>query len=435
VDIPAELADLVRRPRKGGHAGNVLVRVATVPRDEGDQWLISARFEFNEEAGAVRSSRTFRYPGLTLAARHAKPKTAIQWLDELLHGRPIFLPGLDAAVTGPQMNGLAHRLRSGENIGLVGSGWPIVYLDCSGGQPQEIQLILDSSNRLSAPRTPLYPSLRSAVCSFVHGRHGAHDSAQGFPTLLALARDTRARIMGLHFKAGLLRVQVQTDGRSSCSVQSFASVDRAGDPSCTAQVEKGQAVLELGAEHLPQYLLVGLIGPDSAVLDERELGFAWGRGPADLVVAPETRELVVRQWIEGGESNKIEFKMGLKPKDGEKASDLLESVVAFANSGGGTVVLGVSDHGEVVGFRRAGFGDVVQEMLHQRCDPIPSVEVELVELDGKPLTLLHVASGRTGTLYALDRVKFYVRAGATDRLARAEEAATRFQVADGVARF
>ncbi len=222
-----------------------------------------------------------------------------------------------------------------------------------------------------------------------------------------------------------LVVSVEAHRRTNCSIQTFGAAKPSQPPSCAALVEDGRAILDFGPSGLPQYLLIGLLLRDGTLLDEREIGFAWGRGPRDLVVDRETRELVIRQWIELGESNTIEFKEGVRPKDYEKATDLLETVVAFANSAGGTIILGVNDHGDPIGFRRDDFGDVIHGMLQQRCDPVPTIELEQVDLDGTPLTLLHVPAGQSGVLYALDRTKFYVRAGGTDRLARSEQVAAR----------
>lgn len=96
-------------------------------------------------------------------------------------------------------------------------------------------------------------------------------------------------------------------------------------------------------------------------------------------------------------------------------------------------MLGITKHGDVQGFERPNFHDMLMDMLHERCDPVPNVEVENVRVRNLPVTLVHVYPRAPGIVYSLDKDKIYVRAGATDRLARKEHLAMLFYPVDNSA--
>ncbi|MFT3927842.1 MAG: ATP-binding protein [Myxococcales bacterium] len=60
-------------------------------------------------------------------------------------------------------------------------------------------------------------------------------------------------------------------------------------------------------------------------------------------VIPELQQLV-EQCLESGENRMVEFKPAVAPGHSEKLREIVEAVVAFANTDGGTILLGVSDY-------------------------------------------------------------------------------------------
>ena len=61
-----------------------------------------------------------------------------------------------------------------------------------------------------------------------------------------------------------------------------------------------------------------------------------------------------------------------------KPNDAARHVVAFANAGGGKLVIGIEDGGEITGFRRGGARDVEEfgQMPLACCEPVPMVSAE-----------------------------------------------------------
>ena len=78
----------------------------------------------------------------------------------------------------------------------------------------------------------------------------------------------------------------------------------------------------------------------------------------------------------------------------------LKSVSAFANGEGGTLIFGISDDDHIVGLADAkGDAERISEEIKSKLDPIPAVNLELKNADGKTLLLLHVYPGQETPYY------------------------------------
>lgn len=124
----------------------------------------------------------------------------------------------------------------------------------------------------------------------------------------------------------------------------------------------------------------------------------------------------VRSLIEGGESTTVEFK-----EDRDNGHTLVQSVVAFANSEGGTILLGVDDNGAVTGTDADEDQVRIEEWLHSRCDPPVPVDFDSVEIEEKELLVIDVPEGSNKPYQHIDNGIIYVRRGATDRPANRSE--------------
>jgi len=117
----------------------------------------------------------------------------------------------------------------------------------------------------------------------------------------------------------------------------------------------------------------------------------------------------ITKLIKEGESETVEFKPSLSQTD-----KIMECVSAFSNANGGTIVIGVSDKGEVLG---ADIGKRTIESLanriKQNTDPAiyPSISVENVE--GKNIIVIEVRESKSKPVFAFDKV--YKRVGKSNQ--------------------
>lgn len=121
-----------------------------------------------------------------------------------------------------------------------------------------------------------------------------------------------------------------------------------------------------------------------------------------------------------GEASAYDKKEKLEVK---RPKSWLKSVSAFANGEGGTLVFGISDDDQVVGLADAeSDAERISEEIKTKLDPIPAVNLEFKEVDGKKLVLVHVFKGQETPYYYIgDKQRLaFVRVGnesvVTDRI-------------------
>lgn len=145
----------------------------------------------------------------------------------------------------------------------------------------------------------------------------------------------------------------------------------------------------------------------------------WSEG-----VLIETSELRVRELVRAGEGPRVEFKASL-PEDQHR---FLDSVIAFANTNGETVLIGVGDNGEVLGIKEKSedIRMTITNWVSDKCDPPPQVSLAEVELDDKRVIVLDISQGANKPYQDIDK-GFFVRRGASNRQARRSEIEAMFR--------
>lgn len=149
------------------------------------------------------------------------------------------------------------------------------------------------------------------------------------------------------------------------------------------------------------------------LLDRRILDPAWGGKDFDVEVDAPTRVEVL---ISGGERPNVEFKRQLPV--GEPAA-VMKTVAAFANGGGGTVLFGVEDDGQIVGlgehYSRQSL-DRLTNLVRDWVRPLPDFECEMVDVAARGVIAVNVAAG-TRPPYGIGTserdMRYYVRRAAT----------------------
>jgi len=129
---------------------------------------------------------------------------------------------------------------------------------------------------------------------------------------------------------------------------------------------------------------------DQELLDRRILDRSWGGKDFDVEVDASTRVEVL---ISGGERATVEFKRQLP---GNNPRGVMKTVAAFANGGGGTLLFGVEDDGQVVGlgveYARQNV-DRLTNLISAWVRPLPDFEPEMVEVAGAGVIAVNVAPG------------------------------------------
>jgi hypothetical protein len=191
----------------------------------------------------------------------------------------------------------------------------------------------------------------------------------------------------------------------------------------------------------PVELRVRLWTPQGELLDEyveRGLNSSWGK-PL-LTDTGEKSGLLLQTTLSEGEGDEVEFKAWVPPnrQDG-KLMEFLETVVAFSNTKGGDVFIGVNDYGEPddptrhlmrtfkdspqpgLSEAQQRYVGTLRRLVAAAISPSPFVTFSWEELAGHGVLRVHVEKGIDPPFEISEGHHFLVRKGATNRrMSRAE---------------
>jgi hypothetical protein len=154
---------------------------------------------------------------------------------------------------------------------------------------------------------------------------------------------------------------------------------------------------------------------------------AAGHTLAKWLPPPPLRTASIENALHDGESQNVEFKRDLSDNEsrvGETETEVLRSVIAFANTNDGVIFLGIDDNRHPKGLRvddkgRDRLEQKVRELIKNRVKPIPPVEIKFEELHGMVIARIAVACGGEPP-YMMSGV-IYVRRGSSDVQAQPED--------------
>ncbi len=138
-------------------------------------------------------------------------------------------------------------------------------------------------------------------------------------------------------------------------------------------------------------------------------------------------ELELRKRIAKGEDLHTEFKELI-----ESNEDLAKSIVCFANTDGGQIIIGVSKTGEIVGVEN--IDEVLKrtdDVAFNRCEPPVTVIPETFSIEGKTVIVLNVPKGDQRP-YRTQSGLYYVRSANRCRQASRQELLRLFQATESL---
>jgi len=124
----------------------------------------------------------------------------------------------------------------------------------------------------------------------------------------------------------------------------------------------------------------------------------------------EEKSSFIRDLIAKGESRTVEFLKTLDLSDSKDQEKLIKSIVAFANSTGGYIIIGIDDSGEICGIPRDAFNpDDLNMFIIDSTTPDPHFESYMVPFDDRYLGLITIHKSQVPIV--TKRGKFFVRRG------------------------
>ncbi len=322
---------------------------------------------------------------------------------------------------GDMHGAFGFRLQSGYAIGALPARWPSDW-PAPIGQPERLSdwphsgfiftSKLGSTPNIAGPfaQMGLPPIIdpTEAIDQWIGANSSWIPGLQN--ALVCVIPDYRVRIREIKFAEDRVTVSLdaEPEEQNKLSVQITASVQGREEQ---LKIERQGLEFSSPTPGLPAWVYV-------FVFDGRDLR-DWARIYPSQTALPsqvkfEFPELQLTQLIEGGESERVEFKDQLTD-----LSEFVESVVAFANSGNGIIFVGVRDDATITGVASPEKEEErIRNAIETHCEPAPPVKVEKVTLQDKDLLMVSVSEGTNPPYVHRTRGVVYVRRGGTDRPAK-----------------
>lgn len=133
----------------------------------------------------------------------------------------------------------------------------------------------------------------------------------------------------------------------------------------------------------------------------------------------------IHELLKQGENSSVEFKSSdVRPES------IAREMVAFSNSQGGYILLGVEDDGTITGIESLRKKKNVEEWIinisRQNVHPQVQIEYQEFEWNNKWIGVVSIPKGKDKPYQTIDG-KFYIRVGSTNRLASIQELLRLFQ--------
>jgi hypothetical protein len=241
--------------------------------------------------------------------------------------------------------------------------------------------------------------------------------------------ECRARFTGFDYSEGRLSMKVVGDG---ADVSGLLIKGASGDGHFYTAFETPVSSPELSIQVAPEAeeLEVYLIGPDETLYDWHHETPAWAFGQGRILHGPRVRgasEDTVLQAVSKGEGESIEFKAYVKFGE-PKQDELVETVIAFANTHGGDLVIGVDDYCVVQGIEQyiidkaapnlteamKSYTGRFRKLLADQLNRSPGYDFEHVSISGHTVLLVKVSEGEDKPYFRTRDNAIFVRRGASN---------------------
>lgn len=252
-------------------------------------------------------------------------------------------------------------------------------------------------------------------------RHGNSSSIIDRGAFVTVLPDTRARIIAAEWEKKQLMVHLEIQvPREQFELQClFAESGTRRDHFARSPDDR----LTIEVPEDTQAIVLYLLHESGAQLGQAtitRMQRSFEEGPKALPVEEQAA-----LDLANGENDEVEFKPFIEPDD-SKMMEVLNTVVAFANTRGGRLYVGIDDHGraegrsklsQAVGKKESDARTVLEralnKMITNKVKPVPRFVLTYIERHGEPVLSVTVQRGDQRP-YATYNNQIYIRKGSTN---------------------
>lgn len=297
------------------------------------------------------------------------------------------------------------------------------------------QQVYYSGDILLSYNSPVYPSIYNAIQEWcqLRGFHGHGDGRLG--SIIIIMPQCKARIVNLASSTEAVTVSMKIEDNKLQGLRVKGSWSFSGQIESIDQPANGSSVIiERPSRETPDSIAFWLIGPDDRIFDFHRETRYWNMGQTRVLQfnseKPEYID-VAMQAIKMGEGPTVEFKPYITIEN-QKSEELIKTVIAFANTLGGVLLIGVNNHcivtgieKDIAGKKKCQGGSTPEEVYNEYMGKLKQhiadalndsidMDLEKIVLEGHAVILLKVAEGSKKPYYEFRTDEIFVRRGSNN---------------------
>lgn len=257
---------------------------------------------------------------------------------------------------------------------------------------------------LVKPNCPPFPNLNDAIDSFLDEKHDFRDHR--IVGLKIILPDYHARIKMVEISDNNISVEIESREINQDQLLLKINAKHGQKRFLSDDIFINQKILSVKIPFDPETMYLFLIDKiNGSLFDFVEYGNYTTNRLRHTTI--KTSSELIESLITKGENKNIELKR-------QMSSQFLESVVAFANTDGGKIILGVDDRQNIVGIHDdfSNLEKQIRGTIRSMIQPQAEVNVELIEIRQSPVVVVTIPKGENKP-YLLDGIA-YVRNGEAD---------------------
>ncbi|GEM_PF-4128249 len=288
---------------------------------------------------------------------------------------------------------------------------------------------------------PVFPSAHSAIRNWT-GVQNMDANSHLFGSVMIFLPEFRAWINKLEYLEDGIEVEVRKEKEDLKGLK-IKGIWEVGEVFQQFAVPVGFSKIRIKAPEKSTGFNFYLIDDDENVFDYQQEISGWSVGQKNVLPflgkkdSELAEEKIIKDALESGEGLQIEYKAFIKRGDFKKIEELIETTVAFLNSSGGRVLIGVNDncviHGiekEVITKKETSLKELeeycgfIRQIISGSTEKTIEFSVTLHKFDEHWIVLVNVSPGKERPYQSKEKLMFMVRRGASNKRATAEEIRT-----------
>jgi len=379
---------------------------AAIDNEQGEEELSFCRIDF--QTGNDRpADAVYDYGNFKLIQKSVGIEDAIGILTKIKEHNSVHLDNKDLKFQTIGSIGY-YFIPSDTSYALIETEWPTHYfyfgIGRNGGSKQVSYRELPAK-----PKIPYYTTKMQAVVDFAGLRS---DISNMYSEMIVVVQDFRAKIKELTLTGNELNVEVTDSGFLKADEIIVKFYCKRGDEKRQYSQDvklKDNKMARFVPDFEPDFVdavIVDLTSCDT--IDKKSFGGWHGRQKGVVIRTPQSH---ITEIIAKGESSIVEFKTSLR-----STIDILQTIVSFANTEGGMIIVGVDDRGNPRGFYEDGEAAIksLTGLIHGNCDPVIEPKIERAQINGIPILIIRIPEGKDKPYILADK-GIYIREGASDR--------------------